>query len=102
LLANIYLHELDQYMESKYLNLSNHYREKRRRQGESNFLYIRYADDFVVLCNGTKAQALTMKEELKDVLNDMGLKLAPCGRTIRLARRTPWYHHYTQDIPPWA
>ena len=29
-------------------------------------------------------------------------KLAPCGRTIRLARRTPWYHHYTQDIPPWA
>jgi len=29
-------------------------------------------------------------------------KLAPCGRTIRLARRTPWYHHYTPDIPPWA
>ena len=33
----------------------------------------------------------------------MGIvKLAPCGRTIRLARRTPWYHHYTQGIPPWA
>jgi insertion element IS1 protein InsB len=30
------------------------------------------------------------------------LKLAPCGRTIRLARRTPWYPHYIRDIPPWA
>jgi insertion element IS1 protein InsB len=30
------------------------------------------------------------------------LKLAPCGRTIRLARRTPWYPHDIRDIPPWA
>ena len=26
-------------------------------------------------------------------------KLAPFGRTIRLARHTPWYRHYIQDIP---
>jgi hypothetical protein len=32
--------------------------------------------DFVVLCNGTKAQALDMKEELKDILDHMGLKLS--------------------------
>ena len=32
----------------------------------------------------------------------MVLKLAPCGRTIRLARRTPWYPHDIRDIPPWA
>jgi hypothetical protein len=30
------------------------------------------------------------------------VKLAPFGRTIRLARRTPWYPHYIRDIPPWA
>ena len=30
------------------------------------------------------------------------MNLAPCGRTIRLARRTPWYPHYIRDIPPWA
>ena len=30
------------------------------------------------------------------------IKLAPCGRTIRLARRTPWYPHYIRDTPPWA
>src|SRR5437667_1702132 len=28
------------------------------------------------------------------------IKLAPFGRTIRLARRTPWYPHYIRDIPP--
>jgi RNA-directed DNA polymerase len=76
LLANIYLHELDRYMESNYLHLSKHQRSTRRKQGKSNFLYTRYADDFVVLCNGTKAQALEMKEELKNVLHHMGLTLS--------------------------
>jgi RNA-directed DNA polymerase len=63
-------------MESNYLSLSEYQRWKRRRQGESNYLYVRYADDFVVLCNGTNAQALAMKEELKHVLDHMGLKLS--------------------------
>jgi RNA-directed DNA polymerase len=76
LLANIYLHELDRYMESKYLNTPGWQRQKRRNEGKSNFLYVRYCDDFVVLCNGTKAQALDMKEELKHVLDHMGLKLS--------------------------
>lgn len=76
LLANIYLHQLDRYMESNYLHLSKGEREKRRRHGEENFFYIRYADDFVVLTNGTKAQALAMKEELRSVLDQKGLKLS--------------------------
>jgi group II intron reverse transcriptase/maturase len=76
LLANIYLHELDMDMESKYLNLSKVEREKRRRHKEANCWYVRYADDFVVLSNGTKAQVLAMKEELKGVLDHMGLKLS--------------------------
>lgn len=76
LLANIYLHEFDTYMESTYLNLSNDQRYRRRKQGESNYLYVRYCDDFVVLCNGTKAQALAMKEELQHVLDHLGLTLS--------------------------
>jgi hypothetical protein len=63
-------------MESNYLNLSKVEREKRRRHKEANFFYVRYADDFVVLTNGTKAQALAMKEELRSVLDHMGLKLS--------------------------
>jgi group II intron reverse transcriptase/maturase len=76
LLANIYLDILDRYMESNHLNIDRHERERRRKQGKSNFLYSRYADDFVVLCNGTKAQALEMKGTLKQVLDQIGLKLS--------------------------
>jgi RNA-directed DNA polymerase len=76
LLANIYLHKMDRYMESNYLNLPHHQREKRRKQGKANFLYVRYADDFVVLCNGTTANAHAMKEELKELLSTMGLTLS--------------------------
>ena len=76
LLANIYLHELDRYMESTYLNLTANQRKRRRAQGKSNFLYVRYADDFVVLWNGTKAQAQAIKEEIGGVLDHMGLKLS--------------------------
>lgn len=63
LLANIYLHELDKYMEC-YTELPGHARERRRQQKMANFLYVRYADDFVVLCDGSKEQAEAMREEL--------------------------------------
>jgi RNA-directed DNA polymerase len=63
LLANIYLTELDRYME-RYTALPQKEKTQRRRHGLSNFVYVRYADDFVVLCNGTKAQAEAMREEL--------------------------------------
>jgi group II intron reverse transcriptase/maturase len=76
LLANIYLHELDRYMESNYLNLTDSQKVTRRKKGKGNFLYVRYADDFVVLCNGTKAEALAMKEELKELLSTKGLTLS--------------------------
>jgi retron-type reverse transcriptase len=45
LLANIYLHEMDKYMESNYLNISKLERNKRRKAGKGNYLYTRYADD---------------------------------------------------------
>jgi len=63
LLANIYLHELDRYM-ARYTEISVLDRRRRKRQGLANFLYVRYADDFVVLCDGTKEQAEAMRREL--------------------------------------
>jgi RNA-directed DNA polymerase len=63
LLANIYLHELDRYME-RYTELPKGKREQRKRQRLANFLYVRYADDFVVLCDGKKEQAEAMRQEL--------------------------------------
>ncbi len=76
LLANIYLHELDKYMESNYLHFTQNQRQTRKRQGKGNFLYVRYADDFLVLCNGTKAEAHAMKKELGEFLSTMGLTLS--------------------------
>lgn len=76
LLANIYLHELDRYMET-YTELSTSQKRKRRRHGMANFQYARYADDFVVLCNGTKAEAIAMREELQEFLEQkLKLKLS--------------------------
>ncbi len=76
LLANIYLHEFDVYMR-KYTALNEWSRRKRRAQGLSNFVYVRYADDWVILCNGTRAQVEEMKGEVNDFLqSELNLTLS--------------------------
>jgi group II intron reverse transcriptase/maturase len=67
LLANIYLHQLDKYME-RYTALSPGQRRARRKKGQPNFLYVRYADDWVVLSEGTKGDAQALKQELGEFL----------------------------------
>ncbi len=67
LLANVYLHALDEYME-RYTSLARQEKTKRRQHGLANYVYARYADDFVVLCNGTKRQAEDLREELYQFL----------------------------------
>jgi len=69
LLANVYLHELDKFME-QYTALPEYKKAVRRKQGEANFSYARYADDFVVLCNGTKEETLKMRDTLREFLAD--------------------------------
>ena len=70
LLANIYLHELDQWWMKKYGELGRHAKEWRRKQGQSNCIYVRYADDWIALCNGTKAQAEAIRDEIRKYLQD--------------------------------
>ena len=60
LLANIYLHELDQ-----------HWREQ-RREVRLNARLVRYADDFVVLCRGRVEEAM---REVREVISRLGLAL---------------------------
>ena len=77
LLANVYLHELDKFMKNRYTGLSQAEKTKRRRGKKANFVYVRYADDWVVLSNGTKAQAQVAKQELQQFLRDkLRLKLS--------------------------
>ena len=49
----------------RYTDISRAERLKRRRHGHPNFLYVRYCDDFVVLCESDKAAAMAMREELQ-------------------------------------
>jgi hypothetical protein len=44
------------------------WRGSRRQAGQANYTYIRYADDFVILSNGSRAQAEEIREEVKSFL----------------------------------
>lgn len=69
LLANVYLHELDKFM-GRYTDLSRTEKTRRRRQGLGNAVHVRYADDFVVMYNGTRAQTEALKVEIAAFLRD--------------------------------
>jgi len=67
LLANVYLHELGKYME-KYTALSTKEKTERRKARQVNCVYIRYADDWVILSNGTREQMEPLREEVRNFL----------------------------------
>jgi len=83
LLSNIMLNEFDQWLEAKYLSKKARkdrwywndsikrqrpiaFREK--RQWLPAVAYCRYADDFVIIVKGNKAQAEVIREECREVL----------------------------------
>lgn len=77
LFANIYLHELDVWMVTNYTGLTRPQKNQRRRQRQGNAFYVRYADDFVIAWNGTKATAEHLKAALATFLHDhLGLELS--------------------------
>jgi RNA-directed DNA polymerase len=82
LLANIALSVLDEHFaEAWETMMANDYdRRRRRRRGEPMYRLVRYADDFVVLVSGTKAQAEALKVDVAAVLSTMGLRLL--GTTV--------------------
>lgn len=88
LLANIYLNELDRYMDSHYNGRKN--RRSRRQRGMSNYVHIRYADDFIVMCNGKHSEALAMKEELSQFLHSK-LKLTLSDEKTRVTHVNDGY-----------
>jgi RNA-directed DNA polymerase len=51
-------------------------RAKRKRHRKANYRLVRYADDFLVLVSGTRAQAEQMRDQVAAVLAPMGLRLS--------------------------
>lgn len=68
LLTNIYLHEFDRWWWEKYGKLTLSQKAKRRKEGVGNCILTRYADDFVILCNGPRAEVERLREEARQFL----------------------------------
>jgi RNA-directed DNA polymerase len=65
LLANVYLHQFDLWWWKTYGCLTRYERRRRRRHGLGHPILIRYADDWLLLWNGSKDGAVQLKEEAK-------------------------------------
>lgn len=77
LLANIALSVLDEHFAAKWAALGPAWtRAKRRRAGVPMMRLVRYADDFVVVVYGSRADAEALWGEVADVLARMGLRLS--------------------------
>jgi group II intron reverse transcriptase/maturase len=70
LLANIYLHQLDLYWWEHYGGLGRKQKEKRRQKGQGNCALLRYADDFLLLTNGGKAEAHRLRDEFQGYIRE--------------------------------
>lgn len=78
LLANVYLHRLDEWMHYRFHAIQNHDRERLKRHGEIAYVrYIRYADDFVVLTRDSE-HAEALKQEISEYLaSELKMNLSP-------------------------
>ncbi len=77
LLSNIYLHQLDLYWWRTYGGLDRKAKERRRKAYKGNCSLIRYADDWLLLTNGSKAEAYRLREEFQVFLaEELQLELA--------------------------
>jgi RNA-directed DNA polymerase len=77
LLANIALSALDEHFARKWAALGPAWtRAKLRRAGIPAMRIVRYADDFVVMVNGTQADAEALRGDVTEVLASAGLRLS--------------------------
>jgi RNA-directed DNA polymerase len=83
LLANIALSALDEHFAEAWKAMGDSSaRHRRRRKGLATYRLVRYADDFVVMVNGTRAHAEGLREEVAAVLRPMGLRLSDAKTRI--------------------
>jgi len=68
-LANTYLNRLDQWAK-EWTDIPKGEKRKRRENGKGNWEFVRYADDFLFLTNGTKKRADRMKERIGDFVDE--------------------------------
>jgi RNA-directed DNA polymerase len=86
LLANIALGVLDEHLHRPWRpggEMATAYQRRwRRRHGLPNWRIVRYADDFVVMVNGTVDDVEALREEVAHVLAPLGLRLSAAKTRI--------------------
>ncbi len=86
LLANIALAVLDEHGHGPWLDggTMSTPRRRARRRGKDlpNWRIVRYADDFVILVHGTRADVQALREDIACVLEPLGLRLSPAKTRI--------------------
>jgi RNA-directed DNA polymerase len=84
LLANIALSVLDDHFVEAWQNemATVWQRKKRRNHGRPNYRLVRYADDFVVVIHGERADAEVLRDDVAAVLAPAGLRLSETKTTI--------------------
>lgn len=76
LLLNIYLHEVDTQWWNRYGRLTEQEKTRRRRQGLGNVQLVRYVNDVVVMTNGDKAFAQSLRDEFAEIMQSLDLALS--------------------------
>jgi RNA-directed DNA polymerase len=86
LLANIALSVLDEHLHADWRPGGRMHTSGQRKgrivRGKPNHRLVRYADDFVVMVNGTRADVEALREDVVKVLAPMGLRLSPAKTHI--------------------
>ncbi|MFD0628972.1 group II intron reverse transcriptase/maturase [Streptomyces sanglieri] len=84
LLANIALSVLDEHFARLWQTTGRTWaaRDWHRRRGGATFRLIRYADDFVVMINGSRHHAEELMGEVSTVLEEVGLRLSQAKTSI--------------------
>ena len=86
LLANIALSVLDEAIMAPWAKGGDQStqtaRARRRSHGQGNWRIVRYADDFVILTNGSEQDARTLKDRAAQVLERVGLRLSAAKTRI--------------------
>ena len=95
LLANIALSALDEHLTAPWEEggamSTGSRRETRRRKGLPSHRFVRYADDFAVLVNGTRQDTEALREEITGVLAALGLRLSEAKtRVVHLSEGFPF------------
>jgi RNA-directed DNA polymerase len=115
LLANIALSALDEHFDAQWRQQMStwHQRDRRKRHGEGNWKLIRYADDFVIVVNGSRQHAEALRETVAGLLSPLGLRLSQektrvvgidegfvfLGFVIQRRRKRGTNKHYVYTVP---